>query len=411
MGDPGDDRRHAVRIHPLPLSLLCGLLLAGRSAGALLTFWFEGVITRADAAQVDPLFQVGTRFSGSYTVETTTPGIPATTDTSFSFHYRDCVTSWIVAVQGLADPWGGTSGQISIGDNAPFAGVTDRYAVTLFPDPASPVVFANDRPFRFFQIDMADYRPSGAYFEPVGDMLHSSALADALPDPALAMRPAAAFQDTAGNKAGGVITFIAIPECQPLLLAGLAALLLGGRRCVPRAKGQVRPPLGRTRRGPPTVACPAGSRGRERIDHAHRAVEAAVLEVLGVQGAEPVELGAGPHLRVEPAQLIAGPALQGQPQLSGGREQDRELVDEFLGLPGRLRRGQQRAARPGAERAGGRRHELDHRLVGDPRLPAGQALPQQRSRTLLLRPVARIEAIDQHVGVDQPGHQPAPRSR
>ena len=162
-----------MRIHPLPLSLLCGLLLAARSAGALLTFWFEGVITRADAAQVDPLFQVGTRFSGSYTVETTTPGVPAT-DTSFDFHYRDCVASWIVAVQGLADPWGGTSGQISIGDNAPFAGVTDRYAVTLFPDPASPVVFANGRPFRFFQIDMADYRPSGAYFEPVGDMLHSS---------------------------------------------------------------------------------------------------------------------------------------------------------------------------------------------------------------------------------------------
>ncbi len=206
--------RHAVRIHPLPLSLLCGLLLAARSAGALLTFWFKGVITRADAAQVDPLFQVGTRFGGSYTVETTTPGIPATTDTSFNFHYRDCVASWIVAVQGLADPWGGTSGQISIGDNAPFAGVTDRYAVTLFPDPASAVVFANGRPFRFFQIDMADYQPSGGYFEPVGDMLHSSALADALPDPALAMRPAAAFQDTAGNKAGGVITFIAIPECR-----------------------------------------------------------------------------------------------------------------------------------------------------------------------------------------------------
>jgi len=212
------------------LCLLCGLLPPAPASGALLSFYFEGVITRADAAQVDPLFQIGTRFSGSYTVETSTPGIPAVSDTSFNFHYRNCVTEWIVRVEGLADPWGGMSGQISIGDNAPFAGVTDRYAVTLFPDPAIPVVFTNGRPFRFFQIDMADYRPSGGYTEPVGDMLHSATLAEALPDPALAMSPAAAFQDTAGNKASGVITYIAIPEPSTRMLAAFTSLLLIGRR-------------------------------------------------------------------------------------------------------------------------------------------------------------------------------------
>lgn len=133
-------------------------------------------------------------------------------------------------IQGLAGSWGGSSGQISIGDNAPFAGVTDRYAVTLFPDPGNPVVFANGIAFRFFQIDVVDFRSYPTYPEPVGDMLHSDTLGGALPDPALASDNQVLFRDTAGNNAVGKITTIAVPEAGTGLLAATAVAFLASRR-------------------------------------------------------------------------------------------------------------------------------------------------------------------------------------
>ena len=63
-------------------------------------------------------------------------------DTSLDFRYLDAVLSWKMRIQGQAEDWGGTSGQLSIGDNAPFAGVTDRYVATLFHEYPTPLVFA-----------------------------------------------------------------------------------------------------------------------------------------------------------------------------------------------------------------------------------------------------------------------------
>jgi hypothetical protein len=200
------------------------------SHGGVTTFSFEGRISNISASLVDPIFQLGVLFSGTYSVETSTLGVPATYETSFNFHYYNCVTSWSVEVQGLAGTWGGSRGQISIGDNAPFAGVSDRYAVTLFPEPGDPVVFANGIPFRFLQIDMADYRSYPSYPEPVGDMLNSDALGEALPDPALSSDPRVVFQDTAGNKAAGTITSIAVPEVGTGLLTATALAFLASRR-------------------------------------------------------------------------------------------------------------------------------------------------------------------------------------
>jgi len=204
--------------------------LMGPSHGGVTTFTFEGRITSASASTVDPIFQLGVIFSGSYSVETSSPGVPSTYDTSFNFHYYNCVTSWTVQIQGMAGSWGGSSGQISIGDNAPFADVTDRYAVTLFPDPGNPVVFANGIPFRFFQIDLIDYRSYPTYPEPVGDMLHSDTLGGALPDPALAAISRAYFRPTEGPEAVGNISSIAVPEVGNGLLAVTAVASLAIRR-------------------------------------------------------------------------------------------------------------------------------------------------------------------------------------
>jgi hypothetical protein len=176
--------RHGNSIAPALATLLLFLLPFVHRAGGQgeITFAFGGNIQYQQSGAV-PGLDAGHSFQGSFTFDPSTPGVAQIPpDNTLDTEYW-AVTSWYISIPAGGISFGGTVGEIAVGNNTPWH-ASDRYVVTMYPGDAQPPILIAGHAVRFIQIDLFDFGSDvGA------DMLLDSSLPTQPPDFALIPAP------------------------------------------------------------------------------------------------------------------------------------------------------------------------------------------------------------------------------
>jgi hypothetical protein len=202
--------------------LVLGTVGIANPSFALVTFSFDGWIQYQQSGDV-PGLRISDQFHGSYTFDPRTIGQPFTPyDNTLDTAYW-AVTAWSVSIPATGLNLSGTTGEIGVGNNAPWY-LSDRYIATLFPGDSNPIIIAGHA-FSFFQIDIFDFgNDVGA------DMLQSSALPLTPPDlnlvPDYDQTGRFVFSDASYQNR--MTEIVLVPEPSALLMSGMGTCLLLG---------------------------------------------------------------------------------------------------------------------------------------------------------------------------------------
>ena len=210
-----------------PLLSAVGCSAALTQANASVTFSFTGYIQFQQSAPVTGL-SVGDQFYGTYTFDPLTIGQPflpsdSTLDTAYW-----ALQSWLVTIPSENITLTGFTGQIGVGNNAPYY-QSDRYIVTMFPD-SNNIPIISGHTFSYFQIDLFDFGNGvGA------DMLQDSSLPLVPPDlnlvPDNDQRGRFVFQDAVFHNRMTSLNVVPEPSLNMLIItAALCAICYARER-------------------------------------------------------------------------------------------------------------------------------------------------------------------------------------
>jgi hypothetical protein len=188
----------------LPSLLIAAALVFSfylNAQATLITFEFQGGMKSTDQD-----FSIGDSFSGSYTFESTTPGIDHP-DASLNLQYGNSITAWDITFVGTGYRFMGTGSTISVGNSTV---VGDRYIVTLTAPISVGVPLPSGRTLNFIQFDLFDPYSTGA------DLLTDDSIQTISPNPTLAASSGGRLLFNNGNQPQlGLNTLTSPPSSVP----------------------------------------------------------------------------------------------------------------------------------------------------------------------------------------------------